>query len=665
MPSSALVALGQALRTARAAGIHTDVTVRCGDGDVCLQHPVACAISPFLAAALNGDFLEGHTRTIQMPDVDAATLELALDFMCGGDVHINGENATRLLFLADRLLLEPLRAACEKVLSSLLTTLNAPTIAEAAEACGCPDLAAVANSLLTEESSTLHQLLQRRHILQHERRLAEAAIVESSTLVASLQKRTTEVQAQYDFELDRIFRATAAATAIAESGGGAAAYPHEAQAILVVNPNAGHDLMWELPSRLKSLKRSSATASASPREYGSLMEAYDAARPGDVLQLLSGNHVLDECDADGRRSWSIDFLKAVQLVGISPDETVLSIRGENMSYEGYSLIKSEFRLANLTLDCSHMAGGYSDNIFSVGKGAGLWLDNVVAKLAGPLLDMGSGASAVIRGCLLVNAEVAAVFVHPSALTLFVEHTTFSGCSTGTRATKPTRRLYGNGPRGRDQKPHYLEGECAAIQMHEDLVFVKHRYNNHTVVSKPAPEGPIVSAMVTIRNSVFEANFGPAVGFRTDTAVCIDFCNVVNGREYKNEQHERLDPPLESGPFRQAFILSSNKVRDNGVHSSHLVGQRVKLHSIEARPELNGQWGVVLSYHEATGRVGVRADGAKKLLLALKPANLMPLVAQGTEPLVHLTGEQGEHRSRLMDDLREAEERDAHAHSDSD
>ena len=50
------------------------------------------------------------------------------------------------------------------------------------------------------------------------------------------------------------------------------------------------------------------------------------------------------------------------------------------------------------------------------------------------------------------------------------------------------------------------------------------------------------------------------------------------------------------------------------------GQKVKLHSLVGRPELNGRSGLVLSFDASSGRVGVKVDGEDHPM-ALRPANL--------------------------------------------
>ena len=56
----------------------------------------------------------------------------------------------------------------------------------------------------------------------------------------------------------------------------------------------------------------------------------------------------------------------------------------------------------------------------------------------------------------------------------------------------------------------------------------------------------------------------------------------------------------------------------------LLGKRVRLAALESKPELNGRIGQVFSWHENTGRCGVRLDGDAERMLALRPANIVPL-----------------------------------------
>ena len=57
-----------------------------------------------------------------------------------------------------------------------------------------------------------------------------------------------------------------------------------------------------------------------------------------------------------------------------------------------------------------------------------------------------------------------------------------------------------------------------------------------------------------------------------------------------------------------------------------VGKQVKIHGLQAKPELNGRVGLAASYDDATGRYNVQlSDGS---VLALQPKNLEPVTVRG-------------------------------------
>ena len=80
----------------------------------------------------------------------------------------------------------------------------------------------------------------------------------------------------------------------------------------------------------------------------------------------------------------------------------------------------------------------------------------------------------------------------------------------------------------------------------------------------------------------------------------------------------------------AIYQHVQKAKANGGASAHtdpLIGRRVQLHGLSARPELNGLLGVCERFDKDKGRYGVRVPGHEDLL-ALKPANVR--LAQGDE-----------------------------------
>jgi len=76
-----------------------------------------------------------------------------------------------------------------------------------------------------------------------------------------------------------------------------------------------------------------------------------------------------------------------------------------------------------------------------------------------------------------------------------------------------------------------------------------------------------------------------------------------------------------------YIISpaARAMASNGVEGGAIdIGSKVVLEGLVARADLNGRSGVVISFDAERGRFGVEVDGQSDLL-ALKPANLQPLV----------------------------------------
>ncbi|KAL4959524.1 BTB/POZ domain-containing protein [Aspergillus stella-maris] len=68
------------------------MAITCQDMTIKVHRSTVCTQSPFFEAAMNGNFKEAHTRTINLPDDDTATIERVLCFLyCGyykADGHV-------------------------------------------------------------------------------------------------------------------------------------------------------------------------------------------------------------------------------------------------------------------------------------------------------------------------------------------------------------------------------------------------------------------------------------------------------------------------------------------------------------------------------------------------------------------------------------------------
>ena len=261
------------MRETRLSKVGVDATLRCQTGDLLVHSVVASAISPVLCAALTGDFKESVEKVIDLPDSDAATVEFALDFYCGSEAIIDGESATKLLALADQLQMEPLRAACETYLRSMLTTSNAAIVAEAAASHGCPDLAEAAQLLQREDTSVLRELVDHKQRLLQDQKHVEEEIKALRNKLSQIRSSLVQVQGQHDFELEEQLRRRKP-----QASESATVFPHPPGRTLIVCSNADSQWNWKSSKRRKLAKKkaknSTATTDETDFEFQSVMEAY-------------------------------------------------------------------------------------------------------------------------------------------------------------------------------------------------------------------------------------------------------------------------------------------------------------------------------------------------------------------------------------------------------
>ena len=161
------------------------------------------------------------------------------------------------------------------------------------------------------------------------------------------------------------------------------------------------------------------------------MEAYDAVKPGGVIKLCEGRHLISHRDADRNVKWAgFNLRKSVQIVaddGLTRDKVFIGMcRHLSPSFSSLLPIHGDVRFARITLLCT-VDMGCLTNFFDVHTDGRLWLEDCELKLAGgPSLmadgkraddskfgalcrigigiDVKEGASAVIRQCVLADAE---------------------------------------------------------------------------------------------------------------------------------------------------------------------------------------------------------------------------------------------------------------------
>ena len=116
-------------------------------------------------------------------------------------------------------------------------------------------------------------------------------------------------------ELEQIFRARRKISSGTAAPDTLLAYPHAPTAQTVVhfvNPNARNEFFWEWdvakPKKKKARRGEVAGASeaADPpphRVHASIMDAYEAAKPGEVIKLRAGRHMLSPDNKDRQPVW--------------------------------------------------------------------------------------------------------------------------------------------------------------------------------------------------------------------------------------------------------------------------------------------------------------------------------------------------------------------------
>jgi hypothetical protein len=107
----------------------------------------------------------------------------------------------------------------------------------------------------------------------------------------------------------------------------------------------------------------------------------------------------------------------------------------------------------------------------------------------------------------------------------------------------------------------------------------------------------------------------------------------------NEGVYRVDPAmLENGKLKdfmsRAMMVGAMSSEQNKEHDSPLVGRRVVINGLVAKPELNGRTGTAVSFDDDKGRYAVKLDQPSSPYsvelddtssFMIKPCNLLPTV----------------------------------------
>jgi hypothetical protein len=596
-----------------AAPLENTVVLTCHDGEARLSRRLAEALSSVLRAALAQE-----TGTIfLLKDHSAATVEYALDFCCYDDakkvhsaapfllpccagcqgmqqVHarlasstpptsvrphaqISTENVMALLSFADDICLEYLREACSSFLITYLDVSTAAQLEDIALNFNTPELLAAARAITTAESPIMADVIAQELNLQRVWKRTEKSYLEAKDRMEHLKDIRWTIEKLQAQELERLFRKKSQAkSTVLEDG-----YPHAAGRVLCVEPNANNTDGWfwdhgftpwpvsddeDAPPAAKRTKidrdggikqRQPFKPTSRPRKvYKSIMEAYAAAAPGDVIKLPAGRHVVTTLDQQGERRWDNVCRKSVQIVaddGLASDKVLVGILQFNRAVtdkeSAIAIMRADIRIAGVTLVCA--GENLRTGFLGVSQEGRLWLEDCSIRLSsshcgrcmgerprdddgndvggavagngeqqhadcGPGgrrqnalrqgrggratrkaefahgVAVGPGAGCCIRDCVIDGAGCAGVEISLSAAVVLIESSTITGCSSGS--TRMTAMGAWN-----------LAGECGAVEIEA--------WKQQDAVYSDTTGRP--SVQVWLRNCQLINNFGPGVSLRSD------------------------------------------------------------------------------------------------------------------------------------------------------
>ncbi|XP_041364054.1 kelch-like protein 18 [Gigantopelta aegis] len=102
-------------------GDHNDIKLVFEDGSTTGSRLCLTALSPYFEAMLTSDMLEKNSGVVELPKVSKQTFDDVLKFHILGEDVVNGVNYIVLIDLAEMMLLDDLKSACQRYLNSSLT----------------------------------------------------------------------------------------------------------------------------------------------------------------------------------------------------------------------------------------------------------------------------------------------------------------------------------------------------------------------------------------------------------------------------------------------------------------------------------------------------------------------------------------------------------------
>lgn len=117
-----------------------DVILRVGVDGIHAHRVVLASTSPYFYAMFNDDMAEKVQREVVLHDIDAAALQLLVDYAYTGEIHITEDNVQVLLPASSLLQISSVREACCKFLMRQLHPSNCLGIRSFADAHSCKEL---------------------------------------------------------------------------------------------------------------------------------------------------------------------------------------------------------------------------------------------------------------------------------------------------------------------------------------------------------------------------------------------------------------------------------------------------------------------------------------------------------------------------------------------
>ena len=490
------------------------ITLRASDGEVCVSRLLAMALSPVLRAAFSGAFAnDADGDRFAVPSHSAANVRFAIDFLAGDESRkIDNDSALPLMALADQLGLWPLKDACESALLGLLATSNAEQLQAVAEQYSLKALRETATELLKAETSALGKCMTSKRALLVERDRLVDEQVRLTKCLTDVDRRLAKVADKTAHEMEMSFKGKIANQTAAPVGD---AYPHAAGQTLYVRPNAeAHSWEWNASGVPPPKKRKEST-------YGSIMEAYEAAPPGSVIKLLAGRHVLSNEDINGDERWPENIActrKSVQIVaddGLTRDQVLVGMwyydefpdtLFDHMGVIG--VIGADVRFERITfLVTERYPQGIA--LFAVHGGGKLWLDDCALMCkndraldprfpqrkdmccVGRGVRVYEGSSVLISGCVIKDADGAAVMVNPDSDRVVVERSILTCC-------------------GRGEDEQCASGEFGAIEIQDGY---QGKYPEREGSGDPKWPKHRPKVKILVSDSQIEGNLGPALSYR--------------------------------------------------------------------------------------------------------------------------------------------------------